>query len=194
MPSNCGVGEDSFESPLDSSKIKPVNPKGNQPWMFIGKTDAEAEAPILWPHNGQSRFTGKDWYWERERAGGEGATEHEMIGWCRWLKGHESEQTLGVKDKEAWLTAVHGVRVRQDWATEQQQQGIYALPITNILSRRMFDCTYPLSKIPCIRTSSFTALEDFLKATPEATSQAIVFSKSPNKTETYLSYLVHFIF
>ena len=85
-------------------------------------------------------------------------------------------------------------RVKQDWATEQQQQGIYALTTTNILSRCMFDCTYPFSKIPCVQTSSFTALVHFLRATQEATSQAIVFSKSPNKTETYSSYLVHFIF
>ena len=45
---NCGVGED-FESPLDNKEIQPVHPKGNQPWIFIGRTDAEAEAPILWP-------------------------------------------------------------------------------------------------------------------------------------------------
>ena len=51
---NCGVGEDSLESPLDCKEIKPVNPKGNQPQIFIGRTDAEAEAPILWPPDAKS--------------------------------------------------------------------------------------------------------------------------------------------
>ena len=57
---NCGVGEDSFESPLDSQEIKPVNPKENQPQIFIGRTDAEAEALILWLPDGKSQYTGKD--------------------------------------------------------------------------------------------------------------------------------------
>ena len=59
MISNCGDGEDS-ESPLNSKEIKPVNPKGHQPWIFIGMTDAEAEAPILWPPAAKSLLTGKD--------------------------------------------------------------------------------------------------------------------------------------
>ena len=58
MFSSCGVGEDS-ESSLDSKEIKPVNPKGNQPWIFIGKTDAEAEVPILWPPDAENRLIGK---------------------------------------------------------------------------------------------------------------------------------------
>ena len=59
MLSNCGVGEDS-ESCLDSKEIKPVKPKGNQPWIFIGSTDAEAEALVLWPPDVKSQFIGKD--------------------------------------------------------------------------------------------------------------------------------------
>ena len=55
---NCGVGEDS-QSPLDSKEIKPVNPKGNQPWIFIGRTEAEAEAPVLSPPDAKSQLTGK---------------------------------------------------------------------------------------------------------------------------------------
>ena len=58
--SNCGAGENPFESPLDSKEIKPVNPKGNQPCKFIGSTEAEAEAPILWPPDAKSWLTGKD--------------------------------------------------------------------------------------------------------------------------------------
>ena len=60
MLSNCGVGEDSWESALDNKEIKPVNPKGNQLWIFIERTDAEAEAPMLWPPDAKSQLTGKD--------------------------------------------------------------------------------------------------------------------------------------
>ena len=60
MLSNCGVGEVSWELPLDSKDIKPVNPKGNQSWIFIRRTDAEAEAPILWQPDAKSQLIGKD--------------------------------------------------------------------------------------------------------------------------------------
>ena len=70
-----------LQSPLDSKKIEPVNPKGNQPWIFIGRTDYEAEAPILWPSDAKSWLIGKDWCWERLRAGGEGDNR----GWDGWM-------------------------------------------------------------------------------------------------------------
>ena len=79
-----------LESPLDCKEIKPVNPKGNQPWIFIGRTDAEAEAPILWPPDAKSWLVrgdpdaGKDWGQEEKRA-----TENEMVGWYHGLNGHE---------------------------------------------------------------------------------------------------------
>ena len=93
MPSNCGAGECSWNSSLDS-KIKPVNPKGNQPWIFIWRTDAKAETPILWPPDGKSWLTekdsdaGKDWGQEEKVT-----TEDEVVGWHHQLNGHESEQT-----------------------------------------------------------------------------------------------------
>ena len=59
MLSNCGAGEDSWES-LDCKEVKPINPKGNQPWIFIGRTDAEAKAPILRPPDAKSQLIGKD--------------------------------------------------------------------------------------------------------------------------------------
>ena len=81
--------------PLDSKEIKLVNAKGNQPWMFTGRTDAEAEAPILWPPNAKSQLIGKDpdagKDWGQEKR----ATEDEMVGWHHWLKGHDFEQTPG---------------------------------------------------------------------------------------------------
>ena len=85
-----------IESPLDWKEIKPVYPKGNQPWIFIGRTDAEAETPILWLPDGKSwliwkdPYAGKDWRQEEK-----GTTEDEMVGWHHWLNGHEFEQALG---------------------------------------------------------------------------------------------------
>ena len=87
--------EKTLQSLLDCKEIKPVNPKGNQPWIFIGRTDPEAEAPILWPPDWNSWLirtdpdAGKDW-----RQEGKWATEDEMVGWHHWLNAHEFEQTL----------------------------------------------------------------------------------------------------
>ena len=85
------VGEDSWES-LDCKEIKPVNPKGNQPWIFIGRADAEV--PILWPPDEKSWLIGKDpdagKNWSQEE---KGTTENEMVGWHHWLNVHEFEQT-----------------------------------------------------------------------------------------------------
>ena len=92
--------EKTLESPLE---IQPVNPKGNQPWMFIGRTDAEAETPIRWPPDAKNwlkeKYTdaGKDWRQEK------GMTEDEMVGWHHQLDGHEFEQALGVGDGQGSL-------------------------------------------------------------------------------------------
>ena len=113
-----------LESLLDCKENKPVNPKGNQPWIFIRRTDAETAAPILWPPNvkswliGKDTDAGKDWRQEGKRT-----TEEEMNGWHHQLKGHKFEQALGYgeENREAWCAAVMGLqRVRHDWATEQQ--------------------------------------------------------------------------
>ena len=81
------------------SSWKPVNPKGNQSWIFTWRIDAEAEALILWACDVKSQLTGKKpWCWERLRAGGEGVVNDEMIGWHHWLNGHEFEQALGNRE------------------------------------------------------------------------------------------------
>ena len=89
------VLEKTLESPLDCKEIKPVHPKENQSWIFIGRTDAEAETPILWSPDVKSQLTGKDpdarKDWRQEE---KGTTEEEMVGWHHWLNGHEFEQTL----------------------------------------------------------------------------------------------------
>ena len=89
------VLEKTLESPLDWKKIKAVNPKGNQPWIFIGRTDTEAEAPTLWPPSEKSQLTGKDSDAGKDWGQEKGAAENEMVGWCHRLDGHEFEQTLG---------------------------------------------------------------------------------------------------
>ena len=94
-----------LESPLDCKKIKPVHPKGNQSWIFIRRTDAEAEAPIFWLPNkkkqliGKDPDTGKDWRQEEK-----GTTEDEIAGWHHWLDEHESEQAPGVGDGQGSLS------------------------------------------------------------------------------------------
>ena len=96
--------EKTLESPLGCKEIKPVNPKGNQSWIFTGRTDAKAEAPILWPTGvkswliGKDPDAGKDW-----RQDEKGAREDEMIWWHHWLNGHEFEQALGVGDGQGSL-------------------------------------------------------------------------------------------
>ena len=96
---------DTLESPLDCKEIQPVHPKGNQSWIVIGRTDAEAETPILWPLDSKSRLTGKDldagkdWRWEEKVV-----TEDEMVGLHHQLDGHEFEYALGVGD--GWSSLV----------------------------------------------------------------------------------------
>ena len=91
MVLNCGAGKDSWES-LDCKKFQPVYPKGDQSWVLIGRTDVEAETPILRPpHGGQRELSHlkRPWSWERLWAGWEGMTEDKVVGWHHWLNGHE---------------------------------------------------------------------------------------------------------
>ena len=119
------VLEKTLECPLDHKGIKQVSPEVNQPWIFIGRTDAEAEAPILWLPDAKSRLTVKDPDAGKEgRQEKKGTTEDEMVGWRHQINRHEFEQTL-----RWWRTGKPGVlqsmgsqRIRHDWVSEQQQQ------------------------------------------------------------------------
>ena len=96
--------EKTLESPLDCKEIQPVHPKGDQSWLFIGRTDAEAETPILWPPHAKSWLIGKDSDagrgWRQEE---KGTTEDEMAGWHHWLNEHEFGWTPGVGDGQGGL-------------------------------------------------------------------------------------------
>ena len=128
---NCGVGEDSW-GPFDCKEIKPLNPKGYQSLIFIGRTDAEAEAPILWPTDGKSQLirkdpdAGKDWRQEEKEM-----TEDEMVGWHHRLNGLESEQAPRVGEgQEAWCAAIHGVAKIRTWLSNWTTIGL--LPFWNL--------------------------------------------------------------
>ena len=113
------VLEKTLQSPWDCREIKPVHTKGNQPWIFIERTDTEAEAPILWPHDaknwhiGKDPGTEKDW-WQEEKM----MAEDEMVGWHHRLNGHEFEQAPGDGGGQGSMMSMGSQRVVYDWVTE----------------------------------------------------------------------------
>ena len=132
----------SLVSPLDHKEIKSVNPKENQSWIFIGRTDAEAETPILWPPDAKNLFigkgpdAGKDWRQET------GMTEDEMAGWHHWLDGHEFGWTLGAGEGQGGLACCDSwdrkeldTTERLNW-TELKYSGLSRPSVTDFPSRR----------------------------------------------------------
>ena len=110
------VLEKTLESPLDCKEIKSVNPKGNQSWIFIGRTDAEAETPILWPSDAKNRLigkdsdAGKDWRQEEKQT-----TKDEIVGWHHSMDMSLNELWDLVMDREGRHAAVHGVAKSWTW-------------------------------------------------------------------------------
>ena len=113
------VLEKTLESPLDCKEIQPVNPKENKSWLFIGRTDAETEAPVLWSPDVKSWLIRKDpdarKDWRQEE---KGTTEDEMVGWHHWLNEHEFEQALGVGDGQGSLACCSPLAHKKSDITE----------------------------------------------------------------------------
>ena len=123
------VLEKILESPLDCKEIQPVHPKGDQSWVFIGRTDVEAETPILWPPDLKSWLfwkdpdVGKEWR-QKEK----GTTEDEMAAWHHWLDGREFEWTPGVGDGPGVLWFMGSQRVGHYWAAELNWVELVVVP------------------------------------------------------------------
>ena len=113
------VLEKTLESPMDCKEIKPVNPKGNQPWISIRRTDTEAKEPILWPSDAKSQHirkdpdAGKDWGREEK-----GSTQDEVIGWHHQLSGHEFGWTPGVGNGQGGLACCGSCGRKESDTTE----------------------------------------------------------------------------
>ena len=139
MPKNgfwTVVLEKTLESPLDCKELKQVNPKGNQSWIFTGRTDAEAEAPILWPPDVTiwliRKDAGTDWREEK------GMTEDKMVKWHHWLNGREFEQALGDGEGQGSLACYSPWGHKESDTTEQLNNNIKAAiaccPLLSLLS------------------------------------------------------------
>ena len=134
------VLEKTLESPLDCKEIQPVHPKGDESWVFIGRTDAEADTLILWPPDENNWLfrkdpdARKDWRWKEK-----GMTEDEMVRWHHWLNGHEFEQAWElVMDRETWAAQFMGLQtIRHYWAIELNWV-ICWLPITRLGNIKLF--------------------------------------------------------
>ena len=133
------VLEKTFESPLSCEEIKPVNPNGNQSWIFIEWIEAEAETPILWPpdaknwHVGKDPDAGKDWRQEEK-----GTTEDEMVGWHHRLNGHPFEKALGAGDGQ-WSLVCCSLWGRKELDMTEQLNWSYWLHIIHKRSFKMDD-------------------------------------------------------
>ena len=149
------VLEKTLESPLDCKEIKLVNPKGNQPWIFIGRTDAETEAPILWPPDAKNWFNGKDpdaqKYWRQEE---KGMTEDEMVGWHHWCDGHEFEQALGDGDGQRGLACCSPWGCKETWLSIWTELCIIYMFIHSYICTQHI-CVYTAYIHNCVYTHTY---------------------------------------
>ena len=146
----------SLESPLDSKEIKPVNTKGNQCWIFIGMTNVEAEASIIWLPDAKSQLTGKDpdagKECEKEK---KGATEYEMVGWRHWLNRHEFEETPGDGGGKPGMLQTMGLQSLTKLSNWTTSYFSCPGPETRHLNKDNFKCFKPPCNLmrPQVRTA-----------------------------------------
>ena len=170
MPKNwciwTEVLEKILESPLDYKEIKPVNPKGNQLWLFIGRSDAKTEAPIIWAPDAKSQLirkdpdAGKDWRQEK------GTTEDEMVGWHHWLNGHEFMQAPGVGEGQGSLVCCspwgHKESDTTDWLNWTELE-LYSLLCASLGGKRT-----------CGRVGTRICMAESLHCSPETTTTLLI--------------------
>ena len=146
------VLEKTVEGPLNCKEIQPVHSEGDQPWDFFGRSDAKAEAPVLWTPHVKSWLIGKDWCWERLGQEEKGTTEDEMAVWHHGLNGRES-----VNSGSWWWTGSPGVlqfmgsqRVRHGWATELNWTELNTMMLGNLIniSEHTFPCLQNIPETP----------------------------------------------
>ena len=184
------VLEKTLESPLDSNEIQPVHHKGNQSWIFIGRSDAKAETPILWPPDVKNWLiwkdsdAGKDWRREEEM------TENEKVGWHHQLDGHEFEQVLGDGDGQGSLACCSpwGCRVGHNWVTElnwfsSKSISLQLLYISRIWKYlyRYHNCIYVLID----RIITYTTFDDYLLIVSLFTKPSMLISDSWGLASTW---------
>ena len=139
--------EKTLESPLDCKEIQPVHPEGDQSWIFIGRTDVEADTPILWPPDAKNQLlgrdpdAGKDWRQEEKWM-----TEDEMVGWHHWCDGHEFEWALGVGDGQGSL-ACGNPWGRKELDTTEWLNWRATLNITPLLTFKEPFCTFVVGMV-----------------------------------------------
>ena len=147
---NCGVGEDSWES-LGLQGDPPVHPKGDQSWVFTGRTDIEAETPTLWPPDAKSWLIGKDPDAEKDWGQEEkGTTEDEIGGWHHRLDGYEFGWIPGVVDGQGGLACMAFIglqRVRHNWATERIELKLYGIFIKWLNTQISYNDTFSLGSL-----------------------------------------------
>ena len=141
--------EKTLESPLDCKETQPVHPKGDQSWVYIGRTDAEAETPILWPPHVRSWLivkdpdAGRDWGQEEK-----GTTEDEMAGWHHRLEGHQFEWTPGVGDGQGDLVCCDSLGRQESDMTERLNWLTYqCYPMLLIATSRIFSLWLQFRKV-----------------------------------------------